>query len=160
MQKVGSGRFSHPSVGRLRLALNRLGAPYGQYMLDDLLSGRVAPPKVTLVTNGAALTPEQKAKVEELTRKAGSKLIWVPQEGFTPEALREAVSAGTDVHFWTQEPCNVWANGPFVLLHAPEDGEYHLNVPANAHVQDVLTGEPVPPVIPMKKAETRVLKVE
>lgn len=160
MQKVGNGRFSHQSVGRLRLALNRLGTPYGQYMLDDLLSGRVAPPKVTLVTNCAALTPEQKAKIGELTQKAGSKLIWVPQEGFAPEALREAVSAGTDVHFWTQEPCNVWANGPFVLLHAPADGEYHLNVPENARVQDVITGEPVPTVIPMKKAQTRILKVE
>jgi len=160
MLKVGNGRFTSPQVGVLRRPLNRLGTPYGQYLLDDLLSGRVRPPKVTLVTNAEALTDAQKAKIVELTRNAGSKLIWVPREGFTPEALRKAVSGGTGVRFWTLEPCNVWANGPFVLLHAPADGDYHLNVPQSARILDVITGETVPKVIPMKKAQTRILKVE
>ncbi|MDO4575565.1 MAG: beta-galactosidase [Planctomycetia bacterium] len=156
MLKIGSGRFSGKSVSQFRRSLNRLGTPYAQYLLDDLLTGRVPVPKVCVVTNIAALSESRKAEITRIAQAAGSKVVWVPQEGFSPEKLREEVAAHPGVFFFTKELCNVWANGGFVVVHAPEDGVYHLNFPSAV---DILTGKPVSAPLPMKKGETRFLKM-
>lgn len=157
MLKVGSGRFTARSVSHLRRSLNRLGTPYAQYLLDDLFSGHAKPPLACVVTNTEALTAAQKAKITAIANAASSKVIWVTQEGISPEKLREEI-AQTNVRFFTQELCNVWANAHFVLLHAPEDGDYHLN--SDMKFRDVLTDEPVPQTISLKRGETRVLKFQ
>lgn len=189
MLQIGSGQYTAACVSHIRRSFNRLGAPYAQYLLDDLLSGRVAPPKLCVITNAACFpTAEMRECVE---KKLGTTVLWVEFSGLTPEKLREAaVSAG--IHLYTDEPCCVWANGPYVVLHAPEDAVYHLHafsdsssassvspspsastastasssssdsssLPASsASFTDALTGDSVSSEIPMKKGDTRILQI-
>ncbi len=164
MWNIGSGRFSAKSVSHIRLSMNRLGAPYAQYLLDDLISGRIAPPKLCVVVNSPCLTAETKALLEQKTAEQETKtgihstILWVDFDGMEPEKLREtAKNAG--IHFYTEEPCSVWANGPYIVLHAPQDGLYHVHPrDSESELSDVITGEKIVAEIFMKKGETRVLQ--
>ena len=58
MLKISSGKYSGQGVSAMRIQLNRLGAPYAQYELADLLEGRVDAPKLTIILNNDALDDE------------------------------------------------------------------------------------------------------
>jgi len=47
------------------------------------------------------------------------------------------------VHLFTETDCNVYANGPFVALHASQDGSLPLNVGQSKPVTDLLTGQKI-----------------
>jgi hypothetical protein len=68
------------------------------------------------------------------------------------------------VHLFTQADCNVYANGPYLVLHASQDGPVEVDVARAAAVRDLLTGEAVgrgPKItLPLKKGETRILIIE
>ena len=78
------------------------------------------------------------------------------------------------VHLFTDTDCNVYASGPFVVLHASQDGPLQLHLPErkrdphraedNWHVFDALSGEPIGQgrkiVIPLKRGDSRVLRIE
>jgi len=246
-------RTARPGVYEVRRPLGRMGAPYGQYLLDDVAAGRVRARMFVFLT-AWCLSPEERKQIREATR--GSLAVWcyapgyqepdrlspdgmrdltgfalkpvgpeaawaepapagralglaegfgvkqaiaplfaaadaTPDEtlaaypdgsaavalrrraegwslfvgppGLTPDLLRLAArKAG--VHLFTQTDCNVYANGPFVGLHAAEDGPLKVNVGRQGTVTNVLTGQAVgrgPAVtLPMKRGETRVLVVE
>ncbi len=60
--------------------------------------------------------------------------------GLTSELVRLAArTAG--VHLFTQRDCNLHANGPFISLHAAEDGQLEINTGRAGPVRDLLTGE-------------------
>jgi hypothetical protein len=60
--------------------------------------------------------------------------------GLTSELLRLAArTAGA--HLITQRDCNVHANGPFLSLHAAQDGRLDIDTGRTGPVRDLLTGE-------------------
>ena len=81
--------------------------------------------------------------------------------GLTAELLRLAAKRA-GVHLYAETDCNVFANGPFVTLHASVDGPVTLNTGAKAPVVDMLTGERVGAgpklTLTLKRGETRVLR--
>ena len=156
--KITAGRFSSKMIGRVRLPLNRLGAPYGQYLLDDLLNGRVEPPKLCVILNPRCLADEQLKQLDAMKNRA--ELLFVDFEGLTEEPLREAAKKA-NVHFYTSQSCNVWANGPYAVLHGASDGNVDFAAPENSPVYDAISGEKLSDsgscVLTLKKGETRVL---
>ncbi|MDO4583840.1 MAG: beta-galactosidase [Planctomycetia bacterium] len=117
--RFAHGRFTQNMLGRIREPLGRAGTSYGQYLLDDLLEGRLTPPKLCVIPLAACFSDAQK---EAIRRAAGkSVILWVTQEGLRLEELLQAVEEA-GVHRFTDRPCNVWANGPYILLHGAEDG--------------------------------------
>jgi hypothetical protein len=66
------------------------------------------------------------------------------------------------VHLYTQTDCNVYANGPFVAVHASQDGPLEINFGQPGAITDLMSGEAVGqgPTItrPIQRGETRVFQ--
>ena len=96
-------------------------------------------------------------------RRAGTGWsLFVGPPGLTSELLRLAArQAG--VHLLTQTDCNVYANGPYLVLHGSQDGTLEIDAGRSGPVHDLFTGQTVGQgpkiVLPLKLGETRVLRV-
>ncbi|MGC8641063.1 MAG: beta-galactosidase [Isosphaeraceae bacterium] len=253
---------TRPGIYEVRAALGRMGAPYGQYLLDDLLAEKV-PAKLVVMLNAWRLTAAERAALA--SRLRGKTVIWCYAPGYLngDRASREAMRAltgfdlvacsavkalasptsegrhrhlersfGSDqpvrplfaasglsparilatypdgsaavairresdgtqifsgppgltsellrlaareagVHLFTDTDCNVYARGPFVVLHASQDGPVVVNLPARRAqagrdmpwtVNDVMTGDIVgrgrTVRLSMKRGDTRILRYE
>ena len=250
---AGGDQVSRPGTYEARIALGRMGAPYGQYLLDDVAGGRVKA-KVYVLLNAWCLEAAQRDALRRATRGATSLWCYAPgyQEdrrvsldsmrhltgfrlrpvtpgsaiatpsaagkrlglshpfgvdrpvqplfaatdavggevlatyrdgsaavalrrgrdgsslfvgapGLTSELLRLAARVG-GVHLFTETDCNVYASGPFVALHAAQDGPTVLDVGRSGPVHDVMTGAVVGSgprlTLPLKRGDTRVLSYE
>lgn len=241
-----------PGVYEMRRALGRMGAPYGQYLQDDVLAGRVPANMYVLLTSWA-LSPRQRRAfatatrgglriwcyapgyhddngssldaMQELTgfkmRTVSGQVAWAePTEtakklGFvdsfgvkqpvtplfaaadaTPAetlatwpdgsaavALRQTADGGSlfvgppgltsqllrlaarqaGVHLFTQQDCNVYASGPYLVLHAALDGPQEIDTGRRDEIVDLLTGQRLGQgpnaIVPLKKGDTRILRV-
>ncbi|MDH7569182.1 MAG: beta-galactosidase [Armatimonadota bacterium] len=241
---------TQPGIYEVRRSLALSGAPYGQYLLDDVLAGRVRA-RLYVFLNAWSLSGEQRRKLLEATR--GAACVWCYAPGYldgsqpSPAAMREltgfnlqpaavprawavptdagrrrglvtefgvqkeviplfkaadaapeetlaawpegsaavALRRGRDgvslfvgapgltpelvrlaareagVHLFTETDCNVYANGPFVALHAPVEGPVTLDTGSEGPVRDLLTGERVGEgprlTLLLQRGETRVL---
>jgi len=248
---AGGQVVAGPCVSEARASLGRVGAPYGQYLLDDVTAGKVKA-KLYVFLNAWSLTADQRTRLRESARggvcvwcyapgyfdgdsasldatqpltgfrvqrvdqtkawatpaAAGTGLglhqafglqrsvaplfsvdahpdeilftypdgsaavalrksvdgqasLFVGAPGLTSELLRLAArQAG--VHLFTDTDANVYANGPFVAIHASEDGPIGLHLRNQGPVVDVLSGETVGAgpevVLPLHRGETRVLR--
>ena len=164
MLKISSGKYSAIGVYEIRAQLNRLGAPYAQYELADLLEGRVDAPKLTVVLNSDALDNETRRKISQRAAKTNARVFWGNLSGFTADDLRKEASAA-GVWIYTNLWCNVWANGPFVLLHAPADGDYTFTAPnSTKKIYDYFTNELLSDegtyILPMKLGDTKIFRLE
>jgi len=66
--------------------------------------------------------------------------LFVGPPGLTSELLRLAArQAG--VHLYASTDCNVYANGPFIVLHAASDGLLEIDTNTGTAVIDLLTGK-------------------
>jgi hypothetical protein len=255
MQRVAFGgvAVTRPGVYEARRALGRMGTPYGQYLQDDVLAGRVAA-KMHVLLTAWCLSPQERRQLLDATRgslrvwcyapgyqepdrvsidamteltgfrmkrlsgvaakaeptEAGKRLglteglgaagpieplfaaidakpeetlatyadgsaaialrrtaeglsLFVGPPGLTSELLRLAArQAG--VHLYTQADCNVYANGPYVVLHASQDGPLELDMGKPLPIQDLLNEKVIgqgPTIsLTLKKGDTRVLRVE
>lgn len=63
----GSALAARPLIYEGRAALGRSGAPYGQYLLTDVLAGRV-PARLQVFLSAWRLTPEQRRTLQEQRR--------------------------------------------------------------------------------------------
>jgi hypothetical protein len=86
--------------------------------------------------------------------------LFVGPPGLTSELLRLAArKAG--VHLFTNADCNVYANGPYILLHASQDGPVQVNTGNRSPIVDLLSGEPLgqgPTIsLNMNLGETRLI---
>jgi len=72
-------RVTGPGIYEARAALGRLGAPYGQYLSDDVLNGRVWA-KLFVFLNAWSLSPEQRAKPAHAT--LGRACLWCYAPGY------------------------------------------------------------------------------
>lgn len=246
----GGTAVTVPGIYEARRPLGRMGAPYGQYLLDDVLAGRVkarlyvllnpwalsaaertrllratrggvrlwsyapglfedsqASPDAMRQLTGFALKPVAPPKAWATPTTLGRRLglrpfgvdgpvkplfaatdataaetlarypdgsaaialrktpdgfsLFAGAPGLTPELLRLAArKAG--VRLFTQTDCNVYANGPFLVLHGAQDGPVTVNTGKAGAVYDVLTGRKIgvgPQLpLPLKRGETRVLR--
>ena len=243
---------TRPAVYAVREQLGRMGAPYGQYLLDDVIAGKVKA-KMYVFLNAWSLTAGQRESLRQATR--GSVCVWCyvpgyydgnevsatgmqqltgfdlrplinvkamatptavgmkagfvqafgvpyplrpqlavadakPEEvlgtypdgsaalvlrkretgaslfagapGLTTSVLRLAAKQA-GVHLYCNTVCNVYANGPFIALHAAQDGPVELDTGSDQPVTDLITGVTLgqgPKVtLSLKRGETRVLRV-
>lgn len=248
----GGQVVTRPGIYEVRQPLGRLGAPYGQYLQDDVLAGRVRA-KLYVFLNAWYLTPQQRRQL--LSATAGSARVWCYAPGFYDEdrasldSMRqltgfrmqpyegqawaeptavgrqhglsdgfgvkspirplfsaadaqpeETLAAWPDgsasvalrrtedgpslfigapgltsqllrvmareagVHLFTQAECNVYANGPFLALHAADSGPLEIHTGRDAPIADLLTGERLGQgpriVLPLEKGDTRILRID
>ncbi|PIZ35821.1 MAG: hypothetical protein COY42_26220, partial [Armatimonadetes bacterium CG_4_10_14_0_8_um_filter_66_14] len=133
-----------------------LTTPFGvNSPVQPLFAAADATPEETLATY-----PDGSAAVA-VRRANGGTSVFVGAPGFTSELLRLAARLA-GVHLFTETDCNVYANGPFVALHASQDGEIALDTGQPGEVRDMLTGQVLgkgPTIaLPMKLGDTRVLR--
>jgi hypothetical protein len=92
--------------------------------------------------------------------RAASFFVGAP--GLTSELLREAARRA-GVHLYTEADSNVYANGPFMALHASQDGLLQVDFGQTGPVKDLLSKQLIGngPVLSlsMRRGETRVLRV-
>ncbi len=163
MLRVSSGTYTGDSIASVRTEFNRVGAPYAQYDLSDLLSGAAPCHKLTVVLNADALDENERAKLEIIERSGKTKVVRCSLDKLTTRQIRE-LAKEANVWLYTDRPCNVWANGPFVTLHAPEDGEYRFRAPEGTKtITDFITGKTLANgadyVFKMKTGETKILQL-
>ena len=88
--------------------------------------------------------------------------MFVETTGLTSDALRQAARAA-GVHLFTETDCNVYANGPFVVLHASQDGPVVVRTGTRGSVRDALSGESIGSgpqlTLALRRGETRVLEL-
>ena len=86
--------------------------------------------------------------------------LFVGPPGLTSELLR-AAARKAGVHLLTDTDCNVYANGPYVLLHASQDGPVQVDTGHRGPIVDLLSGESLgqgPKItLNMNLGETRLL---
>lgn len=248
---AGGSAVTRPGIYEVRAPLARTGAPYGQYLLDDVASGKVDA-QVYVFLNAWCLSGSQRENLLKATR--GKARLWCYAPGYfdelqpSPEAMHEltgfrlkpvspekawatptargeslglktpfgvsqplrplfattdaeaneilatypdgsaaiALRASGDglsvfvgvpglssellrlvareagVHLFTDKDCNVWSNGPFLVLHAPAEEEYPIDTGVPGPVTDMLSGKVIgqgPRLsLTLKGGETRVLR--
>jgi hypothetical protein len=95
-----------------------------------------------------------------LRDRGGDRSLFVGPPGLSSELLRLAARHGK-VHLFTQSDCNVYANGPYLVLHASQDGPLEIDTGKVGPIRDLLSGQPIGDgaklLIPLKKGETRIL---
>jgi hypothetical protein len=94
------------------------------------------------------------------TTTGPSLFVGVP--GLTPELLRLAARAG-GAHLFAQTDCHVYANGPFLVVHAARPGPVSLDTGHAGAVKDAFTGNVVGQgprfSLSLARGETRVLRL-
>jgi hypothetical protein len=80
---AGGALVTRPGIYEVRAPLGRMGAPYGQYLLDDVLAGRVEA-KLYVLLNAWSLSADERARLLKATR--GSVKIWCYAPGFFDDA--------------------------------------------------------------------------
>lgn len=124
-------RATPTAVGRQLGLEQALGIPH---VIKPLFAVTDAKPEETLATY-----PDGSAAVVLRRGARGGDLFCGPP-GLTSELLRLAArTAGA--HLITQRDCNVQANGPFISLHAAQDGRLEIDTGHPGPVRDLLTGE-------------------
>ncbi len=89
---AGGTLVTRPASYEARAPLGRMGAPYGQYLLDDVLAGRVKS-KLLVLLNVWSLAAGERAKLLRATR--GSTRVWCYAPGYfddqqpSPDAMRQ-----------------------------------------------------------------------
>jgi hypothetical protein len=249
-QLTAAGRPLGMAIAESRAAFGRMGAPYGQYLNDDVLAGRVPWAKLDVFLSPWRMTQAERTKLLEATQgkvkvwgyapgyddgdtvslaamkeltgfqvrlahpqtgvvtptEAGTKLgllapfgsallhpafavndagpdeklatfddgstaialrktgdggtsLFVGTPDFTPELLRMAAQIA-GVHLYSRSNAVVYANGPYVAIHAVQDGPLAVDFGQPGEIIDALTGKMVgtgPSIdLPIKKGETRV----
>ena len=247
----GGNVVTRPCVSEARRALARTGAPYGQYLLDDVVDGRVNA-KLYVFLNAWQLSPSQRKAL--ITATQGKARVWCYVPGYLDDyrasttAMRELTGfklrqvsptkawaeptdagkglglrqafgvqnpikptfAATDaeadetlatyadgsaavamrrandgaslfvgvpaltsellriaarqagVHLFTRTDCNVYANGPFVVVHACQDGPVEIDTAKAGPIRDVMADQVIGNgprlTLPLRRGQTRVLR--
>lgn len=76
---AGGTLVTRSGIYEVRAPLGRMGAPYGQYLLDDVLAGRVKA-KLHVFLNAWSLTAAERAKLLKVTH--GSAKLWCYAPGW------------------------------------------------------------------------------
>ena len=86
--------------------------------------------------------------------------MFVGIPGLTSELLRVAATRA-GVHLYTKQDCNVYANGPYLILHACDSGSVQIDTghqgPIVDLIQDVELGTGPSLSLDLKLGDTRIL---
>ena len=146
-------RAEPTTLGRQRGLRNALGIPQ---RLEPLFAAADASADEVLATyaDGSAAIA--------LRNNRGEQSLFVGPPGLSSELLRLAAREAK-VHLFVSSDCNVYANGPYVVLHASRDGPVELDTGRAGAIRDVLTGQPIasgPKVLlPLHKGDTRIFVI-
>lgn len=161
---MGNGWGSSPSVSPFldRTGFERCGAPYGQYLLDDVLESPTGA-KLYFIAYARGLSPAKRAKVDALGAMKGVTVFEAakPSDLSAPAIAALAKKAGVRLYAPAGRAIVCAAEG-YVSVQAQKEGPLELDF-GGAPVRDVLTGGVVSEkrraVIPFRKGETRIFKV-
>jgi hypothetical protein len=247
---AGGDVLARPGIYEVRRPLGRVGAPYGQYLQDDVLAGRVSA-KLFVFLNAWSLSAAQRQQLLETTRNCTRIWCYAPgyqdENGITLPGMKEltgfqlrpvsttkawaeptaigrqlgltagwgidqplrplfaAADATPDetlavwpdgsaavalrrtgegwslfagppglnsqllrlaarrarVHLFSESDCNVYHNGPYLVVHTSQDGPQTINVGRPIPVLDLLSGQKLGQgpqlTLPLQKGDTRVL---
>ncbi len=161
MNGWNSGRIVRPFLSRV--GLERLGATYGQYLLDDVLDN---PPdaKLFVLAFVRDLSPEKRAKLDALKSRKGVH-VFEPKKGsdlWSGSIAAEAKKAG--VHFYAPAgSAFVCAAEGYVVVQALREGDLKLSF-TGCPVVDVLSGRIVSETseanLKFRSGETRIFKIK
>lgn len=161
MNGWNSGRIVGPFLSRV--GLERLGATYGQYLLDDVLDN---PPdaKLFVLAFVRDLSPEKRAKLDALKSRKGVH-VFEPKKGsdlWSGSIAAEAKKAG--VHFYAPAgSAFVCAAEGYVVVQALREGDLKLSF-TGCPVVDVLSGRIVSETseanLKFRFGETRIFKIK
>lgn len=161
MNGWNSGRIVGPFLSRV--GLERLGATYGQYLLDDVLDN---PPdaKLFVLAFVRDLSPEKRAKLDALKSHKGVH-VFEPKKGsdlWSGSIAVEAKKAG--VHFYAPAgSAFVCAAEGYVVVQALREGDLKLSF-TGCPVVDVLSGRIVSETseanLKFRFGETRIFKIK
>jgi len=103
-----SQEVTGPIIYQGRWALGRMGAPYGQYLLDDVMAGRVGA-RLLVFLNTWRLSPERRAALLKATR--GRTRVWCYAPGAYDEGgpSAEGMRALTGLRLERVTPDEAWA---------------------------------------------------
>jgi hypothetical protein len=172
-------RTTRPLIYEGRAPFARCGAPFGQYLLDDVLAGKVDHAKVYVFLNAWKLTPQQRKTLLEKT--AGKVRVWCYPQGvepdkdilandivdrsprLTPELIRDAAKRA-GVPIISEDNVVLYSHGNFIVVHGTKEGPITLRLPKDVTWKDALSGEKLGNgkeiSLLLKFGETRVIAVE
>jgi hypothetical protein len=106
---AGGQAVTSPCVSEARARLGRIGAPYGQYLLDDVAAGKVGA-KLYVFLNAWSLSAEQRQKLREATR--GRVCVWCYAPGYFDggQPSLDAMQAVTGFRLRTLHDVKAWAS--------------------------------------------------
>ncbi|MDO5581914.1 MAG: beta-galactosidase [Planctomycetia bacterium] len=110
-----------------------------------------------------AVYPNGKAAVAIRKTDKGGYSIFCGVPELTSELIRSAARLA-GAHLFTDVDCNVYANGPFVVLHGAQNGDLTLDTGRPGKIFDVLEKKEIgtgPKIrISLKKGETKIFQFE
>lgn len=146
-----------------RTGLERCGAPYGQYLLDDVLRD---PPdaKLFILAYARDLSPEKRAKLDALKARKGVRVIEAKRGADLHAGAVAAEAKKAGVHLYALAgTAFVCAAEGYVVVQALRAGDLKLNF-AGCPVVDVLSGERVSETseasLKFRLGETRIFKIK
>jgi beta-galactosidase len=97
-----------------------------------------------------------------LRHRGDQRSLFVGPPGLSSELLRLA-ARNAKVHMYTQSDCNTYANGPYLILHASQDGPLEIDAGRAEPVRDLFTGQSISAgpkfVLPLRRGDTRILTI-
>ncbi|MDR0869918.1 MAG: hypothetical protein LBN39_03915 [Planctomycetaceae bacterium] len=108
---AGGQTVSIPAVYKIRESLARMGTPYGQYLLDDFLNGKVKT-KLNVFANAWLLSKEQRKQLKEKAEASGTVNIWCYAPGFLDAEKGGAIENVEELTGFKVRPIenvNAWA---------------------------------------------------
>ena len=125
---AGGNLVTRPTLYESRSALGRMGAPYGQYLLDDVLADRV-PAKLQVFLNAWALSAAERAALRRTAR--GKTRVWCYAPGYFDED-RPSLDAMRELTGFRLEPVT-----PTNAIAIPTDRGRRLGLTASVGVSTV-----------------------
>ncbi len=71
-----------PLISEMRSVANRIGAPVGYWLMDDLLAGKVPPQKMYILEDAWVLDRAQRQKLVDILRKQKATAVWFYAPGY------------------------------------------------------------------------------
>ncbi len=119
---ASSNVLTAPLLNSFRVEFNRIGAPVGIWLLDDLLAGRVPEAKLYLFPDAFALTADQRAALTRTLHRGGKVAIWMYGAGFIRDTadgkhMADLLEIPVEQSMKPQSMAIRWADADDPLLH-------------------------------------------